>query len=208
MGGDPTELSLRQARNSGAERAAPDGAPGIIASLPLALPLGRRYTGARNGSLPLVPRKKNSKPDSQTLAEAARVCACFNFRKASRAVTQLFDAVLQPSGLRSTQFVILVRIGADGRPSLPDLARGLNVDRTTLTRNLQPLVRQGLLRISQGRGERASNVRLTPKGGRALAAAVPLWVKAQTRFVGQFGGQRWPSMLEDLNRVVVAAHGA
>ncbi len=61
--------------------------------------------------------KKNATPDSETLAEAGRVCACFNFRKASRAVTQFFDVALQPSGLRSTQFVILVRIGADGRPN-------------------------------------------------------------------------------------------
>lgn len=155
-----------------------------------------------------MPQKKNAKPDSQTLAEAARVCACFNFRKASRAVTQFFDTVLQPSGLRSTQFVILVRIGADLRPNLPDLARSLNVDRTTLTRNLQPLVREGLLRISEGREERASVVRLTPKGERALAATVPLWVKAQTRFVEQLGAARWTSMLTDLNRVVDAAHGA
>lgn len=155
-----------------------------------------------------MPQRKRTKPDSQTLAEAARVCACFNFRKASRAVTQLFDAVLLPSRLRSTQFVILVRIGADGRPTLPGLARDLNVDRTTLTRNLQPLARRGLLRISEGREERASTVRLTPKGERALAATVPLWEKAQKRFVEQFGGQRWPSMLEDLNRVVDAAHGA
>jgi DNA-binding MarR family transcriptional regulator len=155
-----------------------------------------------------VPQKKNAAPDAKTLAEAARICACFNFRKASRAVTQFFDAVLQPSGLRSTQFVILVRIGADGSPNLPDLARSLNVDRTTLTRNLQPLVREGLLRISLGREERASAVRLTAKGRRQLGATVPLWEKAQTRFVERFGGARWPSMLADLNRVVDAAHGA
>jgi DNA-binding MarR family transcriptional regulator len=152
--------------------------------------------------------QRNTKPDPRTLAEAARVCACFNFRKASRAVTQLFDNALQPSGLRSTQFVILVAIGAHGRPNLPDLARGLNVDRSTLTRNLQPLVRDGLLRVTEGKGERASAVRLTPRGERLLAATVPLWAKAQTRFVEMFGGQRWPSMLDDLNRVVDAAHGS
>lgn len=155
-----------------------------------------------------MPQPKNTKPDSKTLAEAARVCACFNFRKASRAVTQFFDKVLQPNGLRSTQFVILVAIGAEGRPNLPELARALNVDRSTLTRNLQPLARDGLLRVSEEKGERASAVRLTPKGERLLAATVPLWAKAQTRFVELFGGQRWPSMLEDLNRVVDAAHGA
>jgi DNA-binding MarR family transcriptional regulator len=155
-----------------------------------------------------VQRRKNSKPDSQTLAEAARVCACFNFRKASRAVTQLFDTMLQPSGLRSTQFVILVAIGAEGRPNLPDLARALNVDRSTLTRNLQPLAREGLLRVAEGRGERASTVRLTAKGERALAATVPLWAAAQARFVERLGGVRWQSMLDDLGRAVDAAHGA
>ncbi len=154
-----------------------------------------------------MPQPKSPKPDSETLAEAARVCACFNFRKASRAVTQLFDTVLQPGGLRSTQFVILVRIGADGSPSLPDLARGLNVDRSTLTRNLQPLLREGLLRIAGGGDERASTVRLTPKGERKLATTVPLWEAAQTRFVGRFGGDRWAAMLEDLHRVVDVAHG-
>jgi len=151
--------------------------------------------------------KNNAKPDPATLAEAARVCACFNFRKASRAVTQLFDSLLQPGGLRSTQFVILVRIGAQGSPNLPELARGLNLDRSTLTRNLQPLARDGLVRISGGRDERVSTVRLTPKGERKLAAMVPLWEAAQTRFVGRFGGERWAAMLEDLHRVVDVAHG-
>lgn len=123
-------------------------------------------------------------------------------------MTQLFDTVLQPSGLRSTQFVILATIGAEGCPKLPDLARILNVDRSTLTRSLQPLVREGLLRLSEGRSERASNVRLTPRGERLLAATVPLWERAQARFVEQIGGRRWQAMLEDLNRVVDAAHGA
>lgn len=153
-------------------------------------------------------QRKNTKPDPKTLAEAARVCACLNFRKASRAVTQFFDSVLQPSGLRSTQFVILVAIGAEGRPTLPSLARALNVDRTTLTRNLQPLVREGLVRVAGEKGRRASAARLTPRGERALSATVPLWVKAQTRFVEQVGGERWPGMLADLNKVVEAAHGA
>jgi DNA-binding MarR family transcriptional regulator len=155
-----------------------------------------------------VPSKKNSKPDPRTLAEAARVCACFNFRKASRAVTQLFDSALQPGGLRSTQFVILVAVGADGTARLPELARALNVDRSTLTRNLQPLARNGLLKVREGRSERASSVRLTPKGERALVASIPLWEKAQNTFVDRLGGRRWQAMLEDLGRVVDAIHRA
>jgi DNA-binding MarR family transcriptional regulator len=155
-----------------------------------------------------VPTKKNAKPDSRALAEAARVCACFNFRKASRAVTQLFDTTLQPGGLRSTQFVILVAVAVDGTAKLPGLARMLNVDRSTLTRNLQPLAREGLLKITDTRGERASSVRLTAKGERVLVATVPLWEKAQKAFVERLGGKRWQAMLEDLNRVVDVVHEA
>jgi DNA-binding MarR family transcriptional regulator len=151
---------------------------------------------------------KSAKPDARVLAEAARVCACFNFRKASRAVTQLFDNVLQPSGLRSTQFVILVAVAGEGSVRLPELARVLNLDRSTLTRNLKPLVRERLARIVEGRTGRASTVHLTPKGERALAATVPFWERAQTGFVQKFGERRWESMLNDLNRVVAAAHGA
>ncbi len=84
----------------------------------------------------------------------------------------------------------------------------MSIDRTTLTRNLQPLAREGLLRISARRGERASAVRLTPKGERALVAAVPLWEKAQRRFVERVGEERWPSMLLDLDRAAAAAHGS
>jgi DNA-binding MarR family transcriptional regulator len=145
--------------------------------------------------------------DKRFLAEAARACACFNFRKAARAVTQHFDTILQPGGLRSTQFVVLVAIEVEGAMQLPELARALNVDRSTLTRNLQPLARNGLLRISGGRA-RASTVRLTPKGRRALAAAVPLWELAQTRFVEQIGERSWETMLKGLHRVVDAAHEA
>jgi len=152
--------------------------------------------------------KKTALIDPEMLAEAARICACFGLRKAARAVTQLYDNVLQPSGLRSTQFVILVAIGAEGTVRLPDLTRTLNVDRSTLTRNLQPLERDGLLRVTEGTKDRASTVRLTKKGQRTLAATVPLWQEAQARFEAQIGGRRWQAILRDLNRVVDAAHEA
>lgn len=155
-----------------------------------------------------MPNRKNATPDAQTLAEAARVCACFNFRKASRAVTQLFDNTLQPGGLRSTQFVILVAVSLEKDVRLPDLARMLNLDRSTLTRNLQPLARDGLLKTSDPSAKRSSTVRLTPKGERVLAETLPLWEKAQNAFVERLGGRRWQAMLDDLNRVVAAIHGA
>jgi DNA-binding MarR family transcriptional regulator len=146
--------------------------------------------------------------DRKQLARATRVCACFNLRKAARAVTQLYDGILQPSGLRSTQFVILVAIQADGHPRLPDLARTLNVDRSTLTRNLQPLGRAGLVRTATPRHARASTVRLTAKGRRLLTRTVPLWAEAQRRFEAKVGIRRWKEMVRALAGVVDAAHHA
>jgi len=146
--------------------------------------------------------------ERKQLAEATRICACFNFRKAARAVTQLYDSILQPSGLRSTQFVLLVAIEAEGKARLPDLAGTLNVDRSTLTRNLQPLVRMGLAKITTPRNARASHAHLMAKGRRLLKSTLPLWEEAQSRFESQIGRRRWKAMVNELTNVVDAAHDA
>jgi DNA-binding MarR family transcriptional regulator len=91
---------------------------------------------------------------------------------------------------------------------LPDLARTLNVDRSTLTRNLQPLIRTGLVRTTTQRNTRASSVRLTAKGCRLLDRTLPLWEEAQKRFESRVGIRRWKEMVGELNRVVNAAHEA
>jgi hypothetical protein len=85
--------------------------------------------------------------DLEACAQAAAVCACFNFRKASRAVTQHFDEQLQPTGLRSTQLVILLAVAVYESSGMAELARALVMDRSTLTRNLRPLINQGLLTL-------------------------------------------------------------
>ena len=125
-----------------------------------------------------MPSKKTPTPDPRLLAEAARVCACFNFRKASRAVTQLFDAVLHAGGLRSTQFVILVAVSLDKVARLPDLARVLNLDRSTLTRNLQPLVREGLRNVAAG-----ANPMVLKKGIESAVATAVDSIKATSQKV-------------------------
>ena len=91
---------------------------------------------------------------------------------------------------------------------LPDLAGTLNVDRSTLTRNLQPLVRTGLVKTATPRNARASTVRLTAKGKRLLTRTLPLWKEAQRRFEARVGIRRWKGIVGDLTRVVDAAHDA
>ena len=146
--------------------------------------------------------------DRETLAEAVRVCACFNLRRAARAVTRLYDEILGRGGLRSTQFVALVAIRMEGAPTLPRLARALGVDRSTLTRNLRPLAKAGLVQISTGPGAKTATTRLTAKGEKALARCLPLWQEAQNRFEARVGSEEWHSLLGGLASVSAGASDA
>jgi len=142
-------------------------------------------------------------PFSQAEARLiARTCTCFHLRKAARSVTQFYDQVLQPSGLRITQFCVLVSLSLRGPQSVTDLASCLGMDRTTLTRSLQVLAQQGLLRVEEGSDRRRHLVRLTDQGSAALLLAYPYWQHAQTSLVAQLGDDRWSALLADLTHVV------
>lgn len=119
-------------------------------------------------------------------------------------MTQLFNAELQPSGLRSTQFVLLVVVRAEEPVSLPRLARALVMDRSTLSRNLKPLERLGLVEVGRADDTRGATVRVTPKGLQVLARTVPLWEAAQSRFVAGLGEDRWGALLSALSATVPA----
>ena len=145
---------------------------------------------------------------STKLREAARACACANIRKAARAVTQLFDAALAPSGLKATQFTLLVTSRLSGEATINGLAQRMAMDRTTLSRNLKPLVRGGLLEVRPGEDGRTRLVRVTPAGERMLEEAYPLWQQAQRKTVGTIGEERYEVLLGDVALAVsLAAKG-
>jgi DNA-binding MarR family transcriptional regulator len=137
-------------------------------------------------------------------AEVASSCACFNIRKATRAVTQFYDDVLRPSDLRTTQFTLLVLLQGHGAMSINSLAEAAGTDRTTLTRNLAILEQRRLVRIRQGEDARVRMVELTATGDGAAAAAYPLWQKAQARVASGLGPQRLARLLSDLSAAVGA----
>jgi DNA-binding MarR family transcriptional regulator len=120
-----------------------------------------------------------------------RGCAAFNLRRASRAITALYDAALAPAGLRSTQFAILVAVAKLQPASVNAIAEVTVSDQTTMTRNLKPLVRDGLIELSARGAKREKRVMLTAKGRRVLAKATPAWRAQQARFVDTFGVQNW-----------------
>ena len=142
-------------------------------------------------------------PDLPEGIEAALFCACFNLRKTARAITQFYNAMLQPSGLLATQFSLLVALAIDSPTPISSLAEALGMDRTTLSRNLKPLQHQGLVQVAPDDADnRIQLVALTGEGRAALVAAMPLWQEAQRQIVGQLGADRWHTLLADLSSMV------
>ena len=133
-------------------------------------------------------------------------CTCLNLRKAARAVTQAYDQALRPSGLRATQFSLLSAVENRGPLGMTALAKALVTDRTTLTRNLKPLIAVGLLEVVEGADRRERPIALTAKGRRSLAKAVPMWRKAQVHMTDGLGHERWAGLLGDLDAAVRLAH--
>ncbi|MEE8228962.1 MAG: MarR family winged helix-turn-helix transcriptional regulator [candidate division NC10 bacterium] len=134
--------------------------------------------------------------------EEVPICACFNIRKAARAITQLYDDVLRPSGLRVTQFSILAVTRRLGPVSVTRLAEETVTDRTTLTRNLKVLSQQRLVRIVPGEDRREREVSLTDRGRAALAQAYPMWKDVQAQVAQRLGRERFRRMLSDLGETV------
>ena len=134
-------------------------------------------------------------------------CACANLRKAARVVTQAYDAALRPTGLKATQFTMLATLSKRGDLPLTRLADALVMDRTTLTRNLKPLARMGLVRIDHEEDQRVRRISLTDAGKDVLADALPLWRKAQSRTVKSLGRERWSGFLDDLTATMARVQG-
>lgn len=140
----------------------------------------------------------------QAKAAETAACTCFNLRKATRAITQLYDDVLRPTGLRATQFSLLTVIWTMRKVSITGLAEEAVTDRTTLARNLDLLEKQGLVRIQPGEDARVREVSLTPAGRDRLATAYPYWKQAQARVTRDLGAVRVNRLLADLSATVAA----
>jgi DNA-binding MarR family transcriptional regulator len=129
-------------------------------------------------------------------------CTCANLRKANRAVTQVFDDALRAHGLRATQFTLLGTISRAGELPLTQLADLLVMDRTTLTRNLQPLIRRGLITDEIGDDQRVRRIKLTAAGEAQFNSAMESWRKVQQRMVDALGRETWQSFVHGLKLVV------
>jgi DNA-binding MarR family transcriptional regulator len=132
-------------------------------------------------------------------------CASLNFRRTARAVTRLYDLALQESGIRSTQFAILVGIAKKQPISIGTLGDMLVIDGTTLTRSLRVLEKEGLISISKRAEKRQRFLSVTAKGEQALARSVPAWRAAQERFIATIGSEYWVELRNELERLAHVA---
>ena len=112
-------------------------------------------------------------------------CKCFKMRKASRVVTQFYDKKLKPSGIRITQFTILTLIATSKDRTLISLADELLMDRTTLTRGLNILLKEGLIEQMKAEDSRKKIMTLTTKGHKILDKAIPLWLEAEHQILDE-----------------------
>ena len=132
-------------------------------------------------------------------------CNCFAIRSAARHVTQFYDQFLVPIGLRVTQFSILAKLKRMGPLTINALAKEMVMDRTTLGRNIQPLERDGLIRIAPAASDRrAKELRLTKAGEKRLQDGLAAWSAAQARFEASFGAKRAADLRAQLRAVTAS----
>jgi len=124
---------------------------------------------------------------AQTIATE---CTCMSVRQASRRVSRLYDEVLRPVGLQVSQLTVLVATAmfGEGGAKMGPMADVLGMERTTLTRNLRPLEKEGWLRVARDPADgRARIVLLTRAGERTIEKAFPLWEQSQKRVQALLG---------------------
>jgi DNA-binding MarR family transcriptional regulator len=129
-------------------------------------------------------------------------------RQAARHITQFYDQLLAPSGLRTTQFSILAKLRRLGPMTINALAAEMVMDRTTLGRNILPLERDDLIAVEQSsRDRRSKELRVTEAGEARFRAGMKGWVQAQRKFETAFGAKRTADMRALLHAVAATELG-
>ena len=128
-------------------------------------------------------------------------CMCGNFRRTSRALTQLYENALRPAGLRASQFTILQALTLAGEVVQRQLGEMLVMDSTTLSRTLQIMAREGWVTERRGSDRRERWLGLAKSGEAKFKRALPAWDKVQSRLRRQLGEQAWKNLLEITHQV-------
>jgi DNA-binding MarR family transcriptional regulator len=145
---------------------------------------------------------------SEQNAIADLPCVCATVRRAARAVTQLYDSWLRTHGIEGPQFALLAMLDQLDTCNQATMGRRLDLDKTTLSRNLKLLKRKGWIEFLPGSDARERLVNLTPAGRHRLAAARPAWLKAQQQLRLSMTAKDWDAIWTALRTVTHAAQVA
>jgi DNA-binding MarR family transcriptional regulator len=140
--------------------------------------------------------------DKETAKIVAASCACFYFRSASRAITQLFDRALAPAGIRSTQLVVLVSLEAEGSMTFTALGQLLVMDQTSFSRIAKRLAESGWVKNSiNQKDRRVRMIKITGKGSRLIDKAAPYWKIAQAQVIENLGESEFEDLRTRLAKI-------
>lgn len=128
-------------------------------------------------------------------------CVAYNLRRSSLAVNRIYAREMAGAPVRGPLFSLMMTIRRRGSSTITELASELSLDRTTLTRNLQPLERKGWIVIAPS-GANRKLVSISPKGEQAISKSLQRWERAQSIVIEQLGEARWKRMRADLQAVM------
>lgn len=146
--------------------------------------------------------------DATSYHSLSSACACAELRRANRAVTQLYDLVLAPIGIKATQFMALKTIYEAGEIAQCDYAREHGISVETLSRRLGSLRRKGLIEMRRGGRHSERLYRITESGRELLLQAVPYWERAQYRLLAKLGESHWRALFHICENISRAAKEA
>ena len=131
-------------------------------------------------------------------------CACGNLRKTTRTITQFYDKMLQPTGLRSTQCLMLMEICSNENISVCSLGVILLMDQSTVTRNVELLRKSGYIDIKKEEQDcRKKCITITNKGLNTLNEAIPIFKQAQSKIENGIGKERIEELLKTLKDIEI-----
>jgi DNA-binding MarR family transcriptional regulator len=132
-------------------------------------------------------------------------CLCASLRRASRALTQLYDEAVRPLGLRGTQFTVLQALSLAGEVTQGRLGEILAIDSTTLTRTLAVMRNRRWIETRRGRDGRERLLKLSKTGREQLDRASPAWQGVQDRLRSEIGDERWAEMFRQTAEITSIA---
>lgn len=138
-----------------------------------------------------------------TTLEVRDTCLCLHAQRSARALARRFDQALRPVSLKHGQFSLLIALNRPEPPPIGAVAEVLAMDRTTLTANLKPLERRGLVEVQPDPADRRTRrLSLTAKGSTLLAEAVPIWRETHRELEAALAPGQADQLRQSLNALV------